>query len=66
MNQLETFKDIKAFLFDVDGVMTNSEVLVLEDGNMLRRFHIKDGLAIKLAIKHGFKIGVNHVLLSST
>ena len=58
MNQLETFKTIETFLFDVDGVMTEGDVLVLDDGKLLRTMNVKDGLAIKMAIKAGFKIGV--------
>ncbi len=58
MNQLETFKSIKTFLFDVDGVMTNGDILVLDDGKLLRRMNAKDGLALKMAVKRGFKIGI--------
>lgn len=58
MNQLETFKGIKTFIFDVDGVMTDSEVLVLEDGKLLRKMNIRDGYALKMAVKAGYKIAV--------
>lgn len=56
MNQLEVFKSIKTFLFDVDGVLTNSEVLVMEDGKLLRKMNIRDGYAIKLAIQQGYRV----------
>ncbi len=52
MNQLETFKEINTFIFDVDGVMTSGEVLVMEDGKLLRRVNMKDGYALKEASKH--------------
>lgn len=58
MNQLEKFKDIHTFIFDVDGVLTNSEVLVLEDGKLLRKMSIRDGYAIKHAVNSGFKVCV--------
>lgn len=58
MNQLETFKGIKTFIFDVDGVMTNSELLVLEDGKLLRKMSIRDGFALKMAVNAGYKIAV--------
>lgn len=56
MNQLENFRNINTFIFDVDGVLTNSQVLVLEDGKLLRSMNIRDGFAIKEAIKQGYRI----------
>jgi len=58
MNQLEQFKDINTFIFDVDGVLTNSQVLVLEDGKLLRQMSIRDGYAIKQAVKKGYRVCV--------
>ncbi|MXV15591.1 KdsC family phosphatase [Hufsiella ginkgonis] len=47
---------IKSFILDVDGVLTDATVLVTESGEQLRRFNVRDGYAIKLAIRKGFKI----------
>jgi 3-deoxy-D-manno-octulosonate 8-phosphate phosphatase (KDO 8-P phosphatase) len=58
MNQLEQFKDIDTFLFDVDGVLTNSQLLVLEDGKLLRQMNVRDGYALKQAIKKGYRVAV--------
>ncbi len=55
---LEKLKYIKAFVLDVDGVMTNGMLLVTESGEFLRQFNIKDGYALQLAVKRGFKIAV--------
>ena len=55
---LEKLKHIKAFVLDVDGVMTNGMLLVTESGEFLRQFNIKDGYALQLAVKRGFKIAV--------
>lgn len=55
---LKKLKNINTFIFDVDGVMTNGQVLVTDEGNMLRSFNIKDGFAMQLAIKLGLKICV--------
>ncbi len=55
---LEKLKHIKAFILDVDGVLTNGMLLVTESGEQLRQFNIKDGYAMQLAVKHGFKIAV--------
>lgn len=56
MNYLEKFKDIQTFIFDVDGVLTNSEIIVLESGKLLRKMNIRDGYAIKHAMKSGYRV----------
>ena len=58
MNNLDRFRDITTFVFDVDGVMTNNQILVLEDGSMLRTMNVRDGYAIHRAIKQGYKVAV--------
>ena len=56
MNTLELFKKVSTFVFDIDGVLTDGSLLILQDGVMARRMNIKDGYAIQLAIKKGYKI----------
>lgn len=58
MNYLEVFRDIKIFIFDVDGVMTNSDLIVLENGHLLRKMNVRDGYAMKLAIQKGYRVAV--------
>ena len=41
---------VRLFLTDVDGVMTDGTVLLLPDGQEAKAFHIRDGLAIVLAV----------------
>ena len=60
MNILSSFKKIRAFVFDVDGVLTDGTLLVLDDGQMARKMNIKDGYALQLAIKKNY-----HVLVVS-
>lgn len=55
---LEKLHHIKAFVFDVDGVLTDSTVHVTEAGEQLRRFNIKDGYALQLAVKRGYPVAV--------
>ena len=43
-------------MFDVDGVLTDGSLLVLDDGQMVRRMNIKDGYALQLAVKKGYHI----------
>lgn len=52
------FKSIKCIFLDVDGVLTNGQVLVNEQGHLLRSFNVKDGYVIQKAIKLGFRIAI--------
>ena len=56
MNILTQFKKITSFVFDVDGVLTDGTVLVLENGLQARRMHIKDGFALQMAAKTGYRV----------
>jgi 3-deoxy-D-manno-octulosonate 8-phosphate phosphatase (KDO 8-P phosphatase) len=53
---LELFKKIDTFILDVDGVLTNGELIIMNDGSLLRTMNIKDGYALQLAIKKGYKV----------
>ncbi len=53
---LKSFKDISAFVFDIDGVLTDGDLLVMDNGLMLRKMHVKDGYALQLAVKKGYMI----------
>lgn len=57
MNQIESFKSVSTFIFDVDGVMTTGESLVMEDGSLLRKVNMKDGYALKQAAQN-FRVAV--------
>ena len=56
MNVLEFFKNITTFVFDVDGVLTDGTLIVMPGGGMYRRMNIKDGYALQLAVKAGYKV----------
>lgn len=56
MNVLEHFQDISTFVFDVDGVLTDGSVLLLENGLQARTMNVKDGLALQMALKNGYKV----------
>lgn len=59
---MENFKQkltrIKTFLFDVDGVLTNGQVFLMESGEFVRNMNSKDGYALQLAVKKGYRIGI--------
>ena len=52
----DLFKKITTFIFDIDGVLTDGSVLVLENGLQARRMSIKDGFALQLAVKTGYRV----------
>jgi 3-deoxy-D-manno-octulosonate 8-phosphate phosphatase (KDO 8-P phosphatase) len=49
---------IKTFIFDVDGVLTDGKVLINSEGELLRSFDTKDGYSIQCALQKGFKIAI--------
>ena len=55
---LEKLATVKAFIFDVDGVLTDGTIHVTESGEQLRSFNIKDGYALQLAVKRNYPIAV--------
>ena len=49
---------IKAILFDVDGVLSAETITMNDDGQPMRTMNIKDGYAIQLAVKRGLHIAI--------
>lgn len=47
-------RKIKAFIFDVDGVLSRQTIALSAEGEPLRTANIRDGYAIHLAIKSGY------------
>lgn len=58
MNTLQLFKPIRLMVMDVDGVLTDGSILLLDDGQMARTMHTKDGYAMRLALEMGYEICV--------
>ena len=56
MNILHLFKPIKTFVFDVDGVLATDTMVILPGGDMARNMNSKDGYALQLAIKKGYRV----------
>jgi len=57
-NYKEDLSGITTFIFDYDGVLTNGVVLITNSGDQLRTGHVKDGYALQLAIKSGYRVAV--------
>jgi len=45
-------------LFDVDGVLTDGSLFYTRRGEQVKRFHVRDGLGLKLARRAGLKVGL--------
>jgi 3-deoxy-D-manno-octulosonate 8-phosphate phosphatase (KDO 8-P phosphatase) len=56
MNVLEYFKEVSTFVFDLDGVLTDGTLLVLNEGLQARQMHVKDGLALQMALRNGYNV----------
>ena len=49
--------NIKGLICDIDGTLTNGLLWYGKDGEVLKSFNVKDGLAIKKLLSKGFKVG---------
>ncbi len=52
------FSRIRAFAFDVDGVLTDGGILADLNGELYRTFDSKDGMAIRMAVMKGYHMGI--------
>lgn len=57
-NLEEALKDIRAFAFDVDGVLTDGGILANLDGELFRTFDSKDGFGLRMASMHGYALAI--------
>lgn len=58
MNFKESLTKVKAFAFDVDGVLSADMVPLHPNGEPMRVVNIKDGYAIQHAVKKGYPIAI--------
>jgi len=57
-NYKEHLKHITTFIFDYDGVLTDGNVITTNNGDVYRISNVKDGYALQLARKKGYRIAV--------
>ncbi len=55
-NFKEELSKVKAFVFDVDGVLSNAKIYLHPGNDLMRSMNIKDGYAIQYAIRKGYSI----------
>tara|TARA_R110002050_G_scaffold200591_1_gene335473 strand:- start:12547 stop:13074 length:528 start_codon:yes stop_codon:yes gene_type:complete len=53
---LKLLPKITTLIFDVDGVLTDGIVTLLPNGDQIRSLSSKDGFAIQLAVRKGFRV----------
>ena len=49
---------IKLIVLDVDGCLTDGKIIYTSDGSEIKKFNVKDGLAISSWIKMGFGVAI--------
>ena len=54
----DELKNIKAFIFDMDGVLSKDTSSLNENGDPVRTANLKDGFAIRNALRFGFPVAV--------
>ena len=51
-------KKIKLVLTDVDGVLTDGGRYYSEKGEIVKRFHVRDGMGINILLRNGIKTAI--------
>lgn len=54
----KTYKDIKLFLTDVDGTLTDGGMYYTAAGDTMKKFNTRDGMGLQLLQKAGVKVGI--------
>ena len=57
-NYKELLQHINTFIFDYDGVLTDGSVITTNEGDAYRVSNVKDGYALQLAVKKGYRVAV--------
>jgi 3-deoxy-D-manno-octulosonate 8-phosphate phosphatase (KDO 8-P phosphatase) len=54
----EIAKNIKFLILDVDGVLTDGGIILDNEGNEFKTFHVRDGHGIKMLIRAGIHVAI--------
>lgn len=55
-NFKELLNQVKALVFDVDGVLTDGTLILMPNGELVRTMNIKDSVIMKHAVKSGYHL----------
>ena len=58
MTVYKKFSQVNTLIFDIDGVFTDSNILITESGDLLRSMNTQDGYAVKHAIEKGYNVAI--------
>jgi 3-deoxy-D-manno-octulosonate 8-phosphate phosphatase (KDO 8-P phosphatase) len=51
-------RNIKLLILDVDGVLTDGSIILDNEGNEYKSFHVRDGHGIKMLIRGGLRVAI--------
>ncbi|MBI5641267.1 MAG: HAD-IIIA family hydrolase [Nitrospirae bacterium] len=54
----EKARGVKLLILDVDGVLTDGSIILDNEGNEYKSFHVRDGHGIKMLIKAGVQVAI--------
>ncbi|MCI0469285.1 MAG: 3-deoxy-manno-octulosonate-8-phosphatase KdsC [Nitrospirae bacterium] len=54
----EIAKNIKLLILDVDGVLTDGSIILDNEGNEFKAFHVRDGHGIRMLAKAGIVVAI--------
>ncbi len=57
-NYKTKLEKIRAFAFDVDGVMTDGSVISTTEGDLVRTFGSRDGFAIRMCVMKNYPVAI--------
>ena len=55
---IEIAKNIRLVILDVDGVLTDGSIILDNEGNEIKSFHVRDGHGIKMLIRAGIHVAL--------
>lgn len=55
---MESARNIKMLILDVDGVLTDGSIILDNEGNEFKSFHVRDGHGIKMLIHAGVAVAI--------
>lgn len=55
---LSTLSNVRLVITDVDGVLTDGSILYNETGECMKKFHVRDGLGMRLLEESGIRVAV--------
>ncbi len=54
----EAARNIKLLILDVDGVLTDGSIILDNEGNEYKSFHVRDGHGVKMLISAGIRVAI--------